>query len=97
MLFEILTTILVILSIFVSYMLILCLRRVNQYENFIISIQNIIDIASHKLKQVDSKGHYESDDETGFFFKQIKEIQELLNNVFETEKRSDNAKEKEKK
>ena len=85
MLFEILTTVLVILSIFVSYMLMLCLRRINQYETFIITIQNIIDIASHKLKQVDSAGHYESDDETSFFFQQIKDIQEILNSLIEPE------------
>ncbi len=35
------------------------------------------------MKQVDAKGHYESDDETGFFFKQLKELQELLNGIFE--------------
>ena len=85
MLFEILTSILVIFSIFVSYMLMLCLRRLNQYENFIISIQNIIDIASHTLKQVDASGHYESDDETSFFFQQIKDIQEILNSLIEPE------------
>ena len=32
-----------------------------------------------------SKGHYESDDETGFFFKQLREIQLLLDGIFETE------------
>ncbi len=83
MLFEILTSVLAIFSIFISYMLMLCLRRVNQYENFIISIQNIIDIASHSLKQVDSQGHYESDDETSFFFQQLKDIQDILNSLIE--------------
>jgi len=38
------------------------------------------------MKTVDAKGHYESDDETGFFFKQLKEVQELLNGIFENEK-----------
>ncbi len=85
MLFEILTFILVIFSIFVSYMLMLCLRRINQYENFIITIQDIIDIASHRIKQVDSQGHYESDDETSFFFQQLKDIQEILNSLIESE------------
>ena len=85
MLFEILTFILVIFSIFVSYMLMLCLRRINQYENFIITIQDIIDIASHRIKQVDAQGHYESDDETSFFFQQLKDIQEILNSLIESE------------
>jgi len=62
------------------------LRRINQYEGLIIEIQNIIEYATTKMKTVDAKGHYESDDETGFFFKQLKEVQELLNGIFENEK-----------
>jgi len=59
------------------------LKRINQYEGLIIEIQNIIEFATTKMKQVDAKGHYESDDETGFFFQQLKELQELLNGIFE--------------
>ena len=74
------------------------LRRINQYEGLIIEIQNIIEFATTKMKQVDAKGHYESDDETGFFFQQLKELQELLNGIFEneeTEETSSSAEEKE--
>ena len=74
------------------------LRRINQYEGLIIEIQRIIEYATTKMKQVDAKGHYESDDETGFFFKQLKEVQELLNGIFENEEIEENsssAKEKE--
>ena len=62
------------------------LRRINQYEGLIIEIQNIIEFATTKMKQVDAKGHYEADDETGFFFQQLKELQELLNGIFENDK-----------
>ena len=64
----ILITIIISLSVVVFY----ALRRINQYENILIDFQNIIKFASEKLKVVDSKGHYESDDETGFFFEEIK-------------------------
>ena len=37
------------------------------------------------MKLVDAKGHYESDDETGFFFKQLKQIQLTLDDIFEEE------------
>jgi hypothetical protein len=37
------------------------------------------------MKQVDASGHYESDDETGFFFTQIKELQTVLDELFEEE------------
>ena len=67
------------------------LRRINQYEGLIIEFQNIIDFATTKMKQVDAKGHYESDDETGFFFKQLKELQELLNGIFENEETEENS------
>ena len=62
------------------------LRRINQYENLIVQFQQIIQFSTEKMKQVDDKGHYESDDETGFFFEQLKELQLLLDGVFETEK-----------
>ena len=61
------------------------LKRINQYEGLIIEFQQIINFATEKMKIVDSKGHYEADDETGFFFQQLKELQELLNGIFENE------------
>ena len=72
------------------------LKRINQYEGLIIEIQNIIEFATTKMKQVDSKGHYESDDETGFFFQQLKELQELLNGIFENETEENSGAEEEK-
>ena len=76
----ILTIIIICLSVTLFY----ALRRINQYEDILIDFQNIIKFASEKLKIVDSKGHYESDDETGFFFEEIKKLQELLNDLFES-------------
>ena len=71
----------VITTIFLFY----ALRRINQYENLIIQFQQIIEFSTEKMKQVDSSGHYESDDETGFFFKQLKDLQSLLDDIFENE------------
>ena len=67
------------------------LRRINNYENLIIEFQQIIQFSTEKMKQVDTRGHYESDDETGFFFEQLKELQELLNGIFENEKTEENS------
>ena len=91
MILEIVLSLLFIYSCFISYLVIVSLRRINQFENIMLTIQQLIDISTHRLKAVDMSGHYESDDETGFFFKQLKEIQTVLNNLFEEEK---NAKEK---
>ena len=84
-----------LISVTSSVILFFALRRINQYENLIIQIEQIITFATEKMKVVDSRGHYESDDETGFFFKQLKELQFLLNDIFESEniKETEDAKE----
>ena len=74
-----------LISVVSSTLLFFSLKRINQYENLITQFQQIISFSTDKMKLVDAKGHYESDDETGFFFQQLKELQELLNGIFETE------------
>ena len=74
-----------LIIVVLSTLLFFSLRRINQYEELIIQFQQIVKFATDKMKLVDAKGHYESDDETGFFFKQLKDIQELLDNLFEEE------------
>ena len=81
----ILTILFFLIGVVSSTILFFALKRINQYEGLIIEFQNIINFATTKMKQVDAKGHYESDDETGFFFQQLKELQELLNGIFENE------------
>lgn len=71
--------------VFSSYLLYVALNRITQYENYILQFQRIIEFATDKMKQVDASGHYESDDETGFFFTQIKELQTVLDELFEEE------------
>ncbi len=80
--------------IFISYLLFLSLRRINDYENFIINLQQIVEYATDKMKQVDASGHYEADDETKFFFDQLKELQLLLNGIFEEGELNSGTKEK---
>ena len=93
----ILTILFFLLSVGSTTLVYFSLRRINQYEGFIIEVQNIIEYATTKMKQVDASGHYESDDETGFFFQQLKEVQELLNGIFENDgEEISSAEEKEK-
>ena len=75
----------ILISIVSSTLLYFSLRRINQYEDLISQFQQIITFSTDKMKAVDSRGHYESDDETGFFFEQLKQIQLLLDDVFEEE------------
>ena len=74
-----------LISIFTSLLVYYSLRRITQYEELILEIQQVIKFSTDKMKLVDSKGHYESDDETGFFFKQLKQIQLSLDGIFEEE------------
>ena len=85
MILEIFIIVLSIFTCFISYLFALSLKRINQYENFIIQLQQIVEFATEKMKTVDASGHYKSDDETGFFFEQLKDLQKLLDDVFETE------------
>ena len=86
-----------LISVVSSTLLFYSLRRINQYENLIEQFQQIIEFATEKMKTVDAKGHYESDDETGFFFEQLKELQKLLDDIFETEQLQEKSDAKNKK
>ena len=81
-----LTILFFLISIFTSLLVYYSLRRITQYEELILEIQQVIKFSTEKMKLVDSKGHYESDDETGFFFKQLKDLQNVLDGVFEIDK-----------
>ena len=86
-----LTILFFLISIFTSVLVYYSLRRITQYEELILQFQSIVTFATEKMKQVDAKGHYESDDETGFFFEQLKQLQLSLDEIFETEE-TENAK-----
>ena len=86
-----LTIVFFLASIFFGVLLYYSLKRITQYEEFILQIQQVIKFSTEKMKLVDAKGHYESDDETGFFFEQLKQLQLSLDEIFETEE-TENAK-----
>jgi hypothetical protein len=49
------------------------------YLKYLDNISRIIEVSNEKIKKIDIKGSFEGDDEVGFFFKNIKQIQEILN------------------
>ena len=49
------------------------------YMTYLNKISDYIEITDKRLKEIDQKGSFESDDEVGFFFKQLKNIQSVLN------------------
>jgi len=48
------------------------------YMTYLNKFSEIIDYSHKKLKEIDAKGSFESDDEVGFFFQQLKALQEIL-------------------
>jgi len=56
-----------------------CEDIILEYETYISNISKTLSYSDTKLKEIDAKGSFEGDDEVGFFFKQIKILQELLN------------------
>ena len=77
--------IIILASITSSILLFYALRRINQYEELLIQVQEIISFSSKKLKDVDVRGSFESDDEIGFIFEEIKSIQDILDGIFANE------------
>jgi hypothetical protein len=49
------------------------------YMTYLNKISDTIEVADKKLKEVDHRGSFKSDDEVGFVFEQIKSIQTILN------------------
>ena len=49
------------------------------YMTYLNKISDTIEATDKKLKEVDYKGSFKSDDEVGFVFEQIKSIQTILN------------------
>ena len=48
-------------------------------NEYIQTITTIMSESNKKIKEIDSKQIFQSDDEIGWFFKGIKEIQDLIN------------------
>ena len=48
------------------------------YQTYLYSIDETIKNSTRKLKEIDRRGTFSSDDEIGWFFEQVKEIQDKL-------------------
>jgi hypothetical protein len=48
------------------------------YREYMIQVSEAIEHSSKKLKEIDERGMFKSDDEIGWFFERIKLIQDIL-------------------
>ena len=72
------------------------LKRINQYELIILNINTTIELIKHQLKMIDDSGHFEADDEVGFFFEELKQLGDELDQLFEITEEVDDEKKKKK-
>lgn len=76
----------ILLNIILFYIIYNILRKLEKSEDYVVGyleyldkISKTIELSDERMKLVDSKGTFKSDDEIGFFFEEIKEIQQILN------------------
>ena len=86
MITTIVITVLSVLVVILGYTTINLLRKNERAEDIVVGyliyldkISKVIEASDEKLKKIDYKGSFRSDDEVGFFFEQIKKIQDILN------------------
>ena len=73
------TIVLTIITTILFFALYNLLRKNEKLEDFIAKQSDAINKCDVRLKQIDTKGIFYSDDEIGWFFQEVKKIQEALN------------------
>ena len=80
----ILSTVLIV-SLYIVWNL---LRKVERLEDtasdlsqYLYNTSEVIGQMNERINEVDAKGTFKSDDEVGFFFESLKEIQSILNSI----------------
>ena len=86
MIATIVISILSVLVVILGFTTFNLLRKNEKAEDIVVGylvyldkISKVIEASDEKLKKIDYAGTFKSDDEVGFFFEQIKKIQEVLN------------------
>ena len=80
------TSLLILLGILTSFFGLLSyysIKKIGQYESIILNFNNRIEYIKQQLKLIDDKGHFEADDEVGFFFEEIKLLSSNFEELFE--------------
>lgn len=85
---EIILSIAIALLIVSGFVIWNLLRKNERGEDIIVyqqtylnKVSDVVEFCNTELQKIDEKGAFKSDDEVGFFFKQLKDLQEVLNQV----------------
>ena len=76
---EIIIAILLALSIVAFFAIRNLIKKNEILEDFIAKQSEAIDQCDRRLRTIDDKGFFVADDEIGWFFTEVKKIQEALN------------------
>ena len=76
---EIIIGILLALLIVAGFALRNLIKKNEVLEDFILKQSDAIDYCDKRLKQIDDRGSFVADDEVGWFFTELRKIQEALN------------------
>lgn len=57
-------------------------EMVQQRDQTLAAIGSTVNESDRVLKELDKVGAFQSDDEVGFFFKALKQVQEMLNQFY---------------
>ncbi|OUW62880.1 MAG: hypothetical protein CBD58_00920 [bacterium TMED198] len=79
MILEIILVLLVLLLVTSCYIIWNLTMKLETLEDWIVNFMDAAEKIQFDLKQIDYKGSFEADDETGVIFNQIKEIVNQLN------------------
>jgi hypothetical protein len=75
-------TVIIFISVYTNYNLLVKNEKyedmVKKYEKHISDVSNVIEFSNDKLKEIDAREAFKSDDEIGWFFDQIKYLQTQL-------------------
>lgn len=85
--YNVIIAVLVVTLIVLAYIIRNLMLKVEAYEDvtqdqvrYLQNISNIIGESKQHLQNLDERGVFQSDDEVGEFFNQMKSVQEQLNN-----------------
>ena len=76
---EIIIGILTALLIVAGFALRNIIKKNEALEDFIVKQSDAIDYCDKRLRQIDDRGSFIADDEVGWFFTELRKIQEALN------------------
>ena len=82
---EWILSVLIVTLVILKYTTLNVLKKLEKCEDIILSqdeyirkIQEAITFSENKIKEIDEKGIFKSDDEIGWFFNNIKQIQDFI-------------------